>query len=421
MREVLQQVHEHATQGPADEKILIVGHTDKSGSPEYNQSLSERRARGVFAYLTFQRDPEAAVDEWDQLRRPQAGLPTLNDNWGNTQIQYMLQDLGFYSEWVGGNDAQTATATTAAVRSFQTSKGLPPTGVMNDATWRALIDAYIRQDNFDIPDSKFLPNCPPEILKWLGSGESDPVAPPDKSDGWRPNRRTEILFVQTAELPCKGEIAKPVTFNLPHPGAVAASWCMGPASGGKRTCFLRRRADDVADADAILVQEVHKSPVSVKLRIEHEDGTPAPGINYFLTAPDGEFMDGEHEHDVPGRRGTAILATTDATGEKQYNQHPRGKGIWTLEVQGHFIVRLKEDPPGSGKGNVLCKRMDADGDFIAVIGGRAAAFEFVDATDVDLKLDHVVFGQPCRLRADLPGETRDEFTVELMSFLVRRP
>jgi hypothetical protein len=158
----------------------------------------------------------------------------------------------------------------------------------------------------------------------------------------------------------------------------------------------------------------------VKLRIEHEDGSPAVGVDYFLTAPDGEYMDGEFEI-AAGKRGTPQIVTTDATGEKQYPVHPRGKGIWTLEVQGHFIVRLKEEPPGSGKGNVLCKRMEADGDFIAVIGGRAAAFEFVDATDVDVTLDRVVFGQPCRLRADIPGEPRDEFTVELMSFLIRRP
>jgi outer membrane protein OmpA-like peptidoglycan-associated protein len=415
MREVLQEVHERIQNGPPDEKILIVGHTDKSGSNTYNQSLSERRARGVFAYLTFADDPATAINEWDQLRRDKlVNSPTINDNWSTTQYQYMLQDLGFFSDWVNGVHGDT---TSAAVRSFQSSKGLPPSGVVDDATWLALIEAYLRQDAFSIPRDKFLPNCPGEILKWIGCGESDPAAP-QKPEGWRPNRRTELIFVQLAELPCKGHIARPDTFALPPPNGVGGGWCMGPASGGDRACFLRRSA--TGDPDRILVEPVSRPPVNVKLRIEFEDGTPAAGIDYFLIAPDGEFMDGEFET-TPGKRGTPHIATTGASGEKQYNKPEGGKGIWTLEVQGHFIVRLKEDPPGSGKGNVVCKRMEADGDFIAVIGGQVAAFEFVDATNVDQTLDRVVFGQPCRLRADLPNETRDEITVELMSFLIRRP
>ncbi len=416
LREVLQEVHQRVQQGPPDEKILIVGHTDKSGSDVYNQSLSERRARGIFAFLTFGDHQNDSVAEWDQIRhqKPPGVVRTINDDWGTTQYQYMLQDLGFFTDWVNGQHGET---TSAAVRRFQTSKGLPTTGQVDDATWPELIRAYMAQDNFTIPQNKFLPNCSGEILKWLGCGETDPVRP-DKANGWRPNRRTEILFVQVSELPCKGHIAKPDTFELPPPSGVGGGWCMGPAQGGERSCFLRRSAG--ADPNRILVQEVHRPPVNVKLRIEFEDGSPAAGIDYFLIAPDGEFMDGEFET-AAGKRGTPQIATTDASGEKQYNKSGGGKGIWILEVQGHFIVRRKEDPPGSGKGNVVCKKFDADGDFIVVIGGQAAAFEFVDADNVDQTLDRVTFDQPCRLRADLPNETRDEFTVELMSFLIRRP
>jgi outer membrane protein OmpA-like peptidoglycan-associated protein len=81
MRHVLAEVVERATSGPADEKLLIVGHTDKTGSDEYNQSLSERRARGVFAYLTYRRNPAAAVEEWNNIRRRQTSpVRTMNDN-----------------------------------------------------------------------------------------------------------------------------------------------------------------------------------------------------------------------------------------------------------------------------------------------------------------------------------------------------
>ena len=55
-----------------------------------------------------------------------------------------------------------------------------------------------------------------------------------------------------------------------------------------------------------------------------------------------------------------------------------------------------------------------------MLSARPDSFEFVDATNVDQTIDRVAFGQPFRLRADIPGETRDEIEVELMSYLIRR-
>ena len=59
MRHVLRRVVEYAGAHPT-EKMVVVGHTDKVGPPEYNQSLSERRARAVYAYLTSGRDSATA-------------------------------------------------------------------------------------------------------------------------------------------------------------------------------------------------------------------------------------------------------------------------------------------------------------------------------------------------------------------------
>ena len=49
-----------ATPPPCRPELVIVGHTDKTGSDAYNQSLSERRARSVFAFVTSGRDAAAA-------------------------------------------------------------------------------------------------------------------------------------------------------------------------------------------------------------------------------------------------------------------------------------------------------------------------------------------------------------------------
>ena len=75
MRQVLRQVNAYA-QAHADEKLLIVGHCDKTGPGTYNQSLSERRARSVFAYLTVGRDQvsrTAALAEWNAIRQRRPG------------------------------------------------------------------------------------------------------------------------------------------------------------------------------------------------------------------------------------------------------------------------------------------------------------------------------------------------------------
>ncbi|HEX5717849.1 MAG TPA: peptidoglycan-binding protein, partial [Thermoanaerobaculia bacterium] len=164
MRAVLRQVARHAQDHP-DEKLLVVGHTDLTGPENYNQSLSERRARAVFAALTFGRARVAALAEWDALRKlATGGLPSLNDNWGVREYQYILQDLGHYS---GNVDGQHGPVTDAAVRTFQKDRGLAPVdGVVGNDTWRALIEVYLRQDALDVPENRFLPNCPNEILKW---------------------------------------------------------------------------------------------------------------------------------------------------------------------------------------------------------------------------------------------------------------
>ena len=95
MRHVLQRVVEYAADHP-DERLLIVGHTDLVGPPTYNQALSERRGRATYAMLTFAADPQAAIREWNELRRarPAGTIRTVNDTWGSREIQHMLQDLG---------------------------------------------------------------------------------------------------------------------------------------------------------------------------------------------------------------------------------------------------------------------------------------------------------------------------------------
>ena len=235
MRHVLRQVAEYA-QDHTDEKLVIVGHTDEVGDDVpgggpllYNQSLSERRGRAVFAHLIFGREAVAARMEWDQLRRRRnTGVKlSINDTWAVREYQYILQNLGYYPGLI---DSNHGPQTDAAVRQFQHDKGLAVDGIVGDNTWAALIDPYLTQDALTIPESQFLPNCSGDVLKWLGAGEEDPIR--NTGDAWRPNRRVELLFVRVDHLPCL--VPQPDTFNLPTPGSVGGNWCLGPSALGPR-------------------------------------------------------------------------------------------------------------------------------------------------------------------------------------------
>lgn len=360
MRHVLAQVTQYAQAHPS-EKLVIVGHTDKVGSDTYNQSLSERRGRSAYACLTFGRDRAGALGEWNTLRvtRPVGEQPSVKDSWGTREYQYMLQDLGYYP---GNVDGDHGPMTDAAVRSFQHDQGLAEDGIVGDDTWDPLIEAYLSQDNLAVPDSQFLANCPGEILKWLGCGEQDPVR--NTEDAWRPNRRTELLFVNASALPC--EVPQPDTFNLPTPGVVAGGWCVGPGNPNQRCCFLARQP---GTPGRWLVQPAEPGTIVVRGSIRFEDGTPAANMKYVLIAPDGEFMDGERPSGTD--RGRPIFGRTAADGTFAYPDKPKGIGIYTFELQEPYVARLDGEPLENAKGSVACKRLDGSSDFDVVIVSQA--------------------------------------------------
>jgi peptidoglycan hydrolase-like protein with peptidoglycan-binding domain len=351
LRSVLRRVAAYAT-AHADEKMLIVGYTDLVGATAYNQSLSERRARGVFAYLTAGRDHDKSVAEWDALRRGGAGTTRLGDNWGVREYQQMLSGLKYYA---GQIDEQHGPLTDAAVRNFQSDHALPVTGIVDDATWLALIDAYLSTDALAVPQAQFFPNCQGDIVKWLGSDEQDPVR--NTEDAWRPNRRSEIVFVRAGKLP--GPIAKPVTFDLPTPGAVNVKWCAG--SDTDPVVILSHGA---AQPNTFLVQPAEPGSLTVTGRMTTEGGAAAGGVRYVLTAPDGEYLDGERKQGPD--RGRPIPGTTQTDGSFGHAT-PTPVGVYILSVLDNFTVRLASDPANSGSSPVLCVRLDGSQDLDVVL------------------------------------------------------
>lgn len=369
LRRVMRDVDAYARAHP-DEKILIVGHTDLTGTEDYNQSLSERRARGVFAYLTAGRAHKDSVDEWDRLRRQGQAITRLQDNWKVREYQHLLSGLGYYG---GQIDEAHGPLTDAAVRNFQSDHALGIDGIVGDATWRALIDAYLSGDALAIPESQFFPNCPGGIVKWLGSGEKDFVR--NTEDAWRPNRRTEIVFVRASALP--GKVAPPKTFGLPAPGAVNASWCAGKA--GDPVVILSRTKPQ---PNTFFIQPAEPGSFTVQGTMTFEDGTPAGGVSYVLTAPDGEYLDGERPSGV--NRGRPIPGTTKPDGTFAYPDKPKGVGVFILSVNGPFTVRMKDAAPNSGTTPMVCAKLDGSNNLDVVLAPAAGV-------DPRLKLKATLF------------------------------
>ncbi|MDQ4023917.1 MAG: OmpA family protein, partial [Actinomycetota bacterium] len=370
-RPVLRQIAARAAANPA-EKMLIVGHTDKAGPPAYNRSLGERRARAVFAYLTFGRAAQASVDEWTALRqrRPSGQVTTVADSWDVREYQQMLQDLGFYPGKIDGRDG---SLTQEAVNAFRCSVGLPP-GTMDDVAWERLIRRYMGQDNIAVPEAKFFANCPPEILKWVGCGEEAPLPMPQPTKGTahRPYRRVEVLFVAASSLPCT--LPQPDTFDLPAPGSVGSGWCVGPGAANAPCCFGTR---DCAKATAgqwcIQPAEPQTIQVTGTLRREvrapngslllNPDGTPdlrpVGGAPFVMITPDGEFKQGEQT------RGEPIPARTNATGGFTF---PSARiGTFHFEVVGGGLARLATGSAQDAEGPSVCARLAAPTDTLDVV------------------------------------------------------
>ncbi|GJH28942.1 peptidoglycan-binding protein [Caballeronia novacaledonica] len=375
LRSVLRTVADYARAHP-DEKMLIVGQTDLSGSPTYNQALSERRARGVYAYLTAGSAAGRArsVAEWNALRAPGAGLPDtrLADSWGVREYQHMLSGLGYYG---GGIDEVHGPRTDAAVRNFQSDHGLSVDGGVGDATWQALIEAYLSDDPPMPGDLHLMPNCPGEFIAWLGSGEQNPVDR-EKPHAWRRNRRTEIAFVRANAM--AGKVAPPVTFELPAPGTFGATWCAGGETDPV-TVFSR----DKPQPDTFLIQPAETGNVDVQVAMSFEDGSPAANIRYVLIAPDGEFMDGEHE--VSPDSGRPIAGKTGADGTFVY-ERTKGVGVYILSIEDAFTVRLKASGAGGGASHTVCARLEAGARLEVVLAPD-------DGIDPRRKLDATLFGR----------------------------
>jgi outer membrane protein OmpA-like peptidoglycan-associated protein len=306
---VLRRAATYAQAHPS-EKLLIVGHADAAGDAEDAQSISEERARAVSTCLTYGNSPQYTLAEWHALR--QSAYADGHGGWGRREYQLILQALGYFQGQIEGDPHLTS----AAVRDFQLDHGLSVDGIIGEATWTALVEDYLNQNGLALPKEQLLRGG------WTGLGVQRLAR--NTRDAWRPNRRVELLFVKSGSR-----------------SSNPADWVILPA-----------------EPDSILVTG------SIRLN----DGTPCAGLKYVLTAPDGEYMDGEQPGGPP--RGSPIPGNTSANGSFAYLAKPKGIGFYTLEVIGPVVARLGSEPPSAAKGSRVVALLDGSRNFDVIVSRR---------------------------------------------------
>ena len=248
-----------------DSEILVVGHTDKTGDPSYNDPLSLERADSVAAYM---HDDFEAWRAWYRADKP------WEKRWGAKEDHDMLQGTSGYDARPQGESEITW---------FQSTRGLDVDGWAGEDTRKQLIKEYMAKDGTTLPASA--------TLSTHGCGETFPFTDEElveldlvNADPNQRDRRVELYFFDRdlgVQPPPPGKISSPGSLEYPE-------W--------------RKRAQETHDFDLVR-QEV------LLLRLHDEDSRPWPHVHARV------FVQGEEQHQQADSNGWIRVNLPDACGE----------------------------------------------------------------------------------------------------------
>lgn len=185
-----------------NKRLLIAGHTDTSGGPQYNKTLSEKRANSVIYLLQGRRACwVSVVDDRSNIEDYQAIFTYLNRVWGWDCDPGPVDDIH-------------GSKTSQGVQAFQErynvafDQKITVDGVVGTQTWGAIFDVYER----DI--SRLVGCSEDELSNWraylrfadtdhpiLACGESMPLDEVGRSDyRSQANRRVEFMFFDQEDI-----------------------------------------------------------------------------------------------------------------------------------------------------------------------------------------------------------------------------
>lgn len=158
-----------------DTALLIVGHTDTSGTPLDNDPLSVERAESVAAYL------HDDVDAWLAWYNP--SVPWWK-RWGAHEDELMIRALP---------DFPVPSGDTSADAYYQRTRGFPVTGTLDGAARSRLVGEYMAIDGTSLPTA-----IPVTVH---GCGENFPLEDGDPGfdgENAQHDRRVELYFFDRA-------------------------------------------------------------------------------------------------------------------------------------------------------------------------------------------------------------------------------
>lgn len=181
--------------------LLVVGHTDTTGDPWYNDPLSLERADSVAAFLTDD------VDAWYAWYAPSNAF---EKRWGAHEDRLMLTSLA---------DFEARPADESPIRWYQRTRGLEVTGLANEATRRRLIAEYMAHDETTLPTGT--------QMTTHGCGESFPLSDDEiaaiashiPEQDRVEHRRVELYFFDKAlgiQPPPPGELSRSSSPEYPE-------------------------------------------------------------------------------------------------------------------------------------------------------------------------------------------------------------
>ena len=195
---VLYACYKHAREHP-DQKLLVAGHTDRSGPAYYNVMLSELRANNIVHALMGER--EEWVDICVQKNKVE-------------DYQQILKWVAYNWHWdcdPGPITNQQNSQTYAATKSFQIrynkefNASIGENGIVGRETWGAFFDVYMRElelilgtDQAGLEKARRDIHFLDESQRAVGCGENFPITSENKS---ATDRRVELLFFDPGEEP----------------------------------------------------------------------------------------------------------------------------------------------------------------------------------------------------------------------------
>lgn len=194
---ILAVAYRHAENNP-EKGAIVVGHTDTSGSDDYNVKLSWQRAENVYYLLAGRKDDwVTSSDKKDKVEDRQQILKWLSTNQG----------------WdcdPGKVDNVDGSGTQGALKKFQQqynqkfSKSIKEDGKIGKETWEAFFDVYmdvlaalLETDAAGLDEARGALQFLESGKEFVGCGENFPLEAVGVNNfRSQTNRRVEILFIK---------------------------------------------------------------------------------------------------------------------------------------------------------------------------------------------------------------------------------